>query len=52
MLSEVQSSISEKKSISELKMITIEENNTPIFYQTLLTTDLYGDHSGVFACGS
>ena len=33
-------------------MITIEENNTPIFYQTLLTTDLYGDHSGVFVCGS
>ena len=34
-------------------MITIEENNTLIFYQTLLTTDLdYGDHSGVFVCGS
>ena len=33
-------------------MITIEENKTPIFYQTLLTTDLYGDHSGVFVCGS
>ena len=33
-------------------MITIEENNTPIFYQPLLTTDLYGDHSGVFVCGS
>ena len=41
-----------EKSISELKMITIEENNTLIFYQTLLTTDLYGDHSGVFVCGS
>ena len=33
-------------------MITIEENKTPIFYQTILTTDLYGDHSGVFVCGS
>ena len=31
-------------------MITIEENNTLIFYQTLLTADLYGDHSGVFVC--
>ena len=38
--------------MSELKMITIEENNTLIFYQTLLTADLYGDHSGVFVCGS
>ena len=50
MLSEVQ--IIKEKSISELKMITIEENNTLIFYQTLLTADLYGDHSGVFVCGS
>jgi len=33
-------------------MITKEENNTAIFYQTLLTTDLYGDHLGVFVCGS
>ena len=33
-------------------MITIEENNTLIFDQTLLTADLYGDHSGVFVCGS
>ena len=50
MLSEVQ--IIKEKSISELKMITIEENNTLIFDQTLLTADLYGDHSGVFVCGS